>query len=500
MKKERAKKYEVSITLKSNNYYIATISFKIGGTKAKRLENSGTSEYLALLGLLKKIIDYIDMSLYNGLITCKFDDNVLERLFSSITNIGITTPEIIEKTYLIANKINSINANILNNINPLNNYLPFHESINPTNTISIMPNNINIENKNLKNVTEKTLIKDFAINWIKYKFSLCQKTDDNVKPLSKKTIDGYYKILTDNILPYCQKNKKLYLSELTEDFVKLILKNVNGQTCKKNTYIVLNMLFKYAIASEKIKTNPLDNIDKPIQLYKTEEEKLNDFIESDKQYIWLDKFEEENTDMAILFETMLLTGIRPEEACGLKWSAIDLNNNELIINNAYKDFIVYDNNMKPIGHIRHDDKLKTSQSNRRIPLHPRLINILLKHKENQKKLFKTSIAIKKHNRKWSENEYMFLGRTYKPYVASTLSSGLPKFCDKYNLKRITPYGLRHSYATYCSENGMEEIVLMRLMGHTSFQTTQQYYIKVSSKRKRLAMQQAYNTSFYEKIV
>ena len=208
MKKERAKKYEVSITLKSNNYYIATISFKIGGTKAKRLENSGTSEYLALLGLLKKIIDYIDMSLYNGLITCKFDDNVLERLFSSITNIGITTPEIIEKTYLIANKINSINANILNNINPLNNYLPFHESINPTNTISIMPNNINIENKNLKNVTEKTLIKDFAINWIKYKFSLCQKTDDNVKPLSKKTIDGYYKILTDNILPNCQKNKK----------------------------------------------------------------------------------------------------------------------------------------------------------------------------------------------------------------------------------------------------------------------------------------------------
>ena len=32
----------------------------------------------------------------------------------------------------------------------------------------------------------------------------------------------------------------------------------------------------------------------------------------------LDKFEEINTDMSILFEAMLLTGIRPEEACRLE--------------------------------------------------------------------------------------------------------------------------------------------------------------------------------------
>ena len=45
---------------------------------------------------------------------------------------------------------------------------------------------------------------------------------------------------------------------------------------------------------------------------------------------------------------------------------------------------------------------------------------------------------------------------------------------------------------------MEEIVLMKLMGHADFQTTQKYYIKVSSKRKKIAMQDAYNVVFFER--
>lgn len=170
----------------------------------------------------------------------------------------------------------------------------------------------------------------------------------------------------------------------------------------------------------------------------------------------------------------------------------------MIINNAVKDFPIYDENMKVIGHERHDDRLKTQESYRKIPLNPRLKEVLLKHKERQKEIFKTSQAIRKRGIKWSENEYMFLSRTYRPYVADTLSSGLPELCDKYKLERYAPYDLRHSFATFCSENGMEEIVLMHLMGHTDFNTTKKYYIKVSSKRKKLAMQEAYKVVFYER--
>jgi len=155
--------------------------------------------------------------------------------------------------------------------------------------------------------------------------------------------------------------------------------------------------------------------------------------------------------------------------------------------------------LKPIGHERRDGELKTPESYRTIPLNSRLKYILLIHKKNQQIHFEKSVKLKKQKRKWSENEYVFLGRTYEPYVSETLSSALPKFCIKNGLERISPYGLRHSFATFCSEKGMKEIILMRLMGHADYQTTQKYYIRVSSKCKRKAMQEAYKDVFFERV-
>lgn len=505
--KEKTKKYEVSILLKANGYYLARMSLKLGGGPSQRPQSSGTTAELALSGLLDKVIQCIDTSYNQGLITFKIDDRVSQRLVQSVNNTGITSPKIMEKTLVIVNKINYINSCILDNISLQTGIVPFYNQISNTNINTsnfIKPSTQLIHkvnsNEQFYEPIQQIILKDFAMEWIKYKFSLCKKTEDNPKPKSKKTIDGYYRKIFDTIIPYCENNKKIYLSQLTVEFLNDLLKSVKGLTSKRHTYIVLNMLFKYAIKTKDFKSNPMEKIDKPVQVRKIEEEKSSDFIDPDKQNEWLDIFEKENTDMSILFFTMLLTGLRPEEACGLKWKALDLENGELIVNNAYKDFIVYNENMEPIGHKRHDDRLKTPESYRRIPLNPRLVEVLLKHMESQKTRFSNYRKYKNSGRKWSKNDYMFLGRTYQPYVSDTLSSALRDFCIEKDLPRITPYTLRRSFATYCAEKGMEEIVLMRLMGHNSFQTTQKHYIKISAKRKKLAMQEAYNVVFYERKV
>lgn len=102
---------------------------------------------------------------------------------------------------------------------------------------------------------------------------------------------------------------------------------------------------------------------------------------------------------------------------------------------------------------------------------------------------------KLYRMKWNENCYMFLNQYRKPFIPENLSNSMRKIIDKYKLEPMTAYGLRHSFATFCSEQGMEEIVLMRLMGHSDFNTTQKYYIVVSSKRKKQAMQQVYKNIF-----
>lgn len=58
---------------------------------------------------------------------------------------------------------------------------------------------------------------------------------------------------------------------------------------------------------------------------------------------------------------------------------------------------------------------------------------------------------------------------------------------------MTPYGLRHSFATFCSERGMNQVVLIKLFGHSDFNTSQKYYISISNKRMKLAMEKAYKS-------
>lgn len=328
--KERTNKYEVSINLKNNGYYLARISLKLGGGASKRYEKSGTTEEAALKGLLDLLLDNIDTAFKSGLITCKFDDRIAKRLVSSINNIGITTPEIMEKTLLIVNKINYINSCILNNISLQSNIVPFYNTMTDTNNVSIMPNQANIVTTTtpiVHNVSpnekgfepvQQIVIEDLATEWLKYRQALCKKTKDNPKPLSRKTLDGNRNRLKKDILPFFKSNKKIYLSQITEDCIKSLLKSINSQNGKHKSYVVLNLLFQYAIKEKNFKDNPVLRVDKPPEKIKTGEEDDDDYIEPERQDIWLDLFEKEHKennnnihhthrDIAILFEIMLLT-------------------------------------------------------------------------------------------------------------------------------------------------------------------------------------------------
>ena len=74
---------------------------------------------------------------------------------------------------------------------------------------------------------------------------------------------------------------------------------------------------------------------------------------------------------------------------------------------------------------------------------------------------------------------------------------MPTFIRKYNLEHMTVYGLRHSYATLCSTEGVPPEVLHILMGHSDFDTTRRYYIHISDARKQQEMLKLYNKQYSE---
>jgi len=485
---ELKRHYTISIQNRGSGFEARMTLKVIGGAKNPRLSAySGISKSDAVIKILSKIAlrlaEYKKMNILKKEICV----NIYDSIMISIQDLYLTSNVDVMKSVTSIFQILTISNNTdvpstlfaHDNINQLDNISNFQSIIQPQ------------EQRNLEFCKPHAIIPtiqkplyDVALEWFKYKLSLTQKSEENPKPLSPKTIQGYNDIINNQIIPYFKDNKNI--SIITEKNLKDCIMSFNGFRNRESAYIVLKMLFDFAREKHYIFYTPM--IKKPQKPYTDKEETII-FIESDRQDLWLDNLEIENSNVSLLFETMLLTGIRPEEACGLKWCAIDETTNELVINNAYKDCPIYNENCKIIGHKRGDGRLKTPQSYRRIPINPRLKKRLLEHKDKQKELFKM------YQKKWNENCYMFLNQYIRPYIPENLPDAMKSFIAKYDLEYMTPYGLRHSFATFCSEEGMDCVVLMRLMGHSDFNTTQKYYIVVSSKRKKQAMEKVYKNVF-----
>ena len=480
-----AKHYTFSIMKKRNGYEARITLEIIGGGKNPRLSAfSSNSQLDAVIKLFEKIKERLLEYKISNFLTKEKALRIYDSLILSTQELKLTSNmEIMKLTNNIFEILTTDNIaqykenNIIELQRNYNNYIP-----------NSIINNVNLEEQNtvefqsnIKKVHSKTF-KEVAIEWFEYKLSLTKESVDNPKPLSPKTLQGYNDSLYTQILPYFKNNKNISL--LTEKNFKDCIMSFNGYRNKESVYIVLKMILDYARDKGYIYFIP--KLKKPKRPYTDKEETII-FIESDKQEIWLDYFEKEDTDISMLFETMLLTGVRPEEACGLKWSALNEDAKEISINNAYKDSPIYNEEYKIIGHTRGDGRLKTPESYRTIPLNDRLKRRLLEHREKQQQLFKI------YKKKWNENEYMFLNQYRKPFVPENLSDNMRKFIKKYELERMTPYGLRHSFASFCSEKGMDQLVLMKIMGHSDFNTTQKYYISISNKRKKLAIEKAYES-------
>lgn len=217
------------------------------------------------------------------------------------------------------------------------------------------------------------------------------------------------------------------------------------------------------------------------------------YLPGDRQAIWLDLLEKDGRSFCKLFATLLQSGMRPEEGCGLLLSNILFDKDMLYVENAHKDTTIYDYEFNIIGHEYIDDELKTDESYREIPISTRLKKMLQEIYNERKKLRE-----KEHKKFDPSKEYVFLNTIGTPYLPERLDKKSKSIIKKYGLEHMTVYGFRHSFATLMSENGMDKEVLRDIMGHADFETTEFYYIFISDKRKHKELKKANEKSFGEK--
>lgn len=438
-------------------------------------------------------------------------ENAIQKLIPKIENALVGTNKNLGKVYqekdgrifysveniLYANQqLNTVvNNDISNLINTLTTTLLSLQAngLNVGQIQNVLPNNINtpaIAQTNTTSESNSNLIKfqDLCIKWLQALYVRTKKNNEDEDYLSPSTLEGYNRVIRESLFPFLESNPQYdNISTFTEQVVDELLSQINSRDSKRILLVTLRLIFEYAKQEGFVLINPLAN--KKLKR-KKKVNKDYDFIEEEDRATWINcmikeiqSMDFDYTDAALAFLCTLLHGNRPEETCGTKWKDFNFKEDDYHIQNAYKKIPIYDEKtMKRIGWKNGDGPLKTPESDRHLSLDPLFKQLLLVHRIKQMYKFK------KEGKKWSENEYVFHNASGTPFTPDILSKNFNKFIKRNGLPHIVIYGLRHSFATHCRNLGMKPEVLARLMGHTEYQTTQKYYIHISGKQKKEALQ------------
>ena len=231
---------------------------------------------------------------------------------------------------------------------------------------------------------------------------------------------------------------------------------------------ITQQVFDYAIKMNIMFDNPMRKVKLPKRkstvnevnkFYSTEE--LKHFFDCVKDY--------GNMKYLAFFRLLAFTGMRKGEALALNWSDIDFNKKEVHITKG----VVLDENEIPII-----STTKTKKSVRTVSLDDASLAILKKWKIEQAKEL-MSIGINSLNK----HQLLFTYDDNKLYRPSYSNCWLEQIIKKYNLKKITMHGFRHSHCSLLFEMKTPIQVVQERLGHSNIKTTMDIYTHVTEKQR-----------------
>lgn len=361
---------------------------------------------------------------------------------------------------------------------------------------SIKINNVN------KNVNDNNMM--FMDGVSLYIDSLLER--ENRDDIDINSVFDHCKKINGDISTFFNKYKLSEVnSELIEDFITYMRKrpnknkpsqNVSEQTIA-NYLRTLNAILNFLVIKKKIPYNPYRDVTNKPTPKKTKKE-LNYFKINEAKYALkcLDKYADIRlkTFMNIIFSL----GCRREECCGLRWSDIDFENNEVNFNYAQtssvpmeflKKMIDYNkkNNIetdKDYNRVRTKD-LKTDNSYRTNYISDIAINCLKKYYT-----FKIACGIDvkptdfiftnyREGRNVDKNiiDDNDLINDNKPADPSKLSSYWREFKKEYNIKDVDLHRIRHTVANILEKTGVPKKDIAKMLGNTE-RVLEEFYTHV----------------------
>ena len=322
-----------------------------------------------------------------------------------------------------------------------------------------------LELKKLNNSKSKVIqdisFFDFMKNWLKI-----------IKPtIELNTYESYEQMVNYRITNYFTI-RQVKLTELQpihlQDFYSFMLNDGLSSNTVIHYHAIIHKALDYAFKMDMVSLNVADKVQRPkieqfiAQFYN--ENELNTLFEVSKG----DPLE------LVIFITAFY-GLRRSEVLGLKWNAIDFENNTITIKHTVVRTVV-DGKAQLLA----KDRTKNKTSYRTLPLVPEIVEILKKLKQIQEN--NKVVCRKSYNSEYEEYICVDnIGNLLKP---DFITKHFKRLLKNNNLRIIRFHDLRHSCASLLLARGISLKEIQEWLGHSNFNTTANIYAHLDTQVKQ----------------
>ena len=283
------------------------------------------------------------------------------------------------------------------------------------------------------------------------------------------TFASYSTTVKKIVAPYFRE-KEVTLKNLTaKDIQDFYLKELQRVSASSVIHYHANIhkALKYAVKIDLIDVNPADKVERP-----KKDRYVGSFYDADEVNALFKAAKGSKLELPILFGAFY--GLRRSEAIGLKWDAIDFEQNTLTIRHTVTSCDIDGKRVLVAS-----DTTKNKSSMRTLPLVPfmreRLLALREEQKENRRLCGRS--YIKDYVDYICVNE---IGDLIKPHYVTT---AFPDLLKANRMRHIRYHDLRHSCASLLLANGVPMKQIQEWLGHSDFSTTANIYAHLDYSSK-----------------
>lgn len=279
-----------------------------------------------------------------------------------------------------------------------------------------------------------------------------------------------YKELTTRIYPAIGHMK---LKELRTDHLNSLYASLTKDGTNKHTggglsaktivehHRLISTVLDTACKEQLIPFNPAANATLP----KVTKKEVN-YFQPEQVAAIREALELEPIKWKTITHLLLITGARRGEILGLKWAAVDFDNNKLHICNN----ILY----TPDRGI-YEDTPKTATSNRYVSVPTETMQLLRQYRawQNAERL--------RLGEYFQNQDYVFSQDNGQPMHPDSVTDWLSKFSKRHDLPHINPHAFRHTMASMLYFNGVDSVSISKRLGHAQVSTTANIYAHVMAE-------------------